>query len=68
MRVSEILMKNSQLMKSMTMIEDHMSHQIGTIMTTGPGQDHQKTAHTGKDPDMTLQIEEIGMIAYRQVR
>ena len=44
-------------------IEDHMSHQIGTVMTTGPGQDHQKTAHTGKDIDMTLQIEEIGMIA-----
>ena len=40
-----------------------MSHQIGTVMTTGPGQDHWKTAHTGKDLDMTLQIEEIGMIA-----
>ena len=50
-------------MKSMTMIENHMSHQIGTVMTTGPGQDHQKTAHTGKDLDMTLQIEGIGMIA-----
>ena len=63
MRLSEVLMKNSQLMKSMTALEDHMSHQIGTVMTTGPGQDHQKTAHTGKDLDMTLQIEEIGMIA-----
>ena len=40
-----------------------MSHQIGTVMTTGPGQDHWKTAHTGKDIDMTLQIEGIGMIA-----
>ena len=63
MRVSEILMKSSRLMKSMTTIEDHMSHQIGTVMTTGPGQDHWKTAHTGKDIDMTLQIEGIGMIA-----
>ena len=63
MRVSEILMKNSQLMKSMTMIEDHISHQIGTVMTTGPGQDNQKTAHTGQDIDLTLQIEGIGMIA-----
>ena len=30
-------------------IEDHISHQIGTVTTTGPGQDHQMTAHTGKD-------------------
>ena len=45
------------------MIEDHMSHQIEIVMTTGPGQDHRKTAHTGKDLDMTLQIEGIGMIA-----
>ena len=50
-------------MKSMMTIEDHMSHQIGKVMTTGPGQDHQKTAHIGKDLDMTLQIEGIGMIA-----
>ena len=48
-RVSEILMKSSQLMKSMMVIEDHISHQIGTVITTGPGQDHQMTAHTGKD-------------------
>ena len=45
-------MKSSQLTKSMMVIEDHMSHQIGTVMTTGPGQDHRKTAHTGKDIDM----------------
>ena len=63
MRVSGILMKNSQLMKSLTVIEDHMSHQIGTVMTTGPGQDHWETTHTGKDIDMRLQIEGIGMIA-----
>ena len=44
-------------------IEDHISHQIGTVMTTGLGQDHQNTAHTGKDIDMRLQIEGIGMIA-----
>ena len=56
------LMKNSQLMKSLTVIENHMSHQIGTVFTTGPDQDHQKTAHTGKDIDMRLQIEGIGMI------
>ena len=64
MRVSELLMKSSQLTKSMMVIEDHMSHQIGTVMTTGPGQDHWKTAHTGKDIDMRFQIEGIGMIAY----
>ena len=52
MRVSEILMKSSRLMKSMMVIADHISHQIGTVMTTGPGQDHQKTARTGKDIDM----------------
>ena len=56
-------MKSSRLTKSMTVIEDHMSHQIGTIMTTGPGQDHQKTAHTGKDIDIRFQIEGIDMIA-----
>ena len=43
-------------------IEDHISHQIGTVMTTGPGQDHQMTAHTGKDTDMRFQIEGIDMI------
>ena len=32
-------------------------------MTTGPNQDHWKTMYTEKDTDMTLQIEEIGMIA-----
>ena len=32
-------------------------------MTTGPNQDHRKTTYTEKDTDMTLQIEEIGMIA-----
>ena len=63
MRVSEILMKSSQLMKSMMVIEDHMSHQIGTVMTTGPGQVHRMAAHTGKDIDTRLQIEGIGMIA-----
>ena len=46
MRVSELLMKNSQLTKSMTMIEDHTSHWIRTVMTTGPNQDHWKTTHT----------------------
>ena len=50
-------MSSSQLMKSMTVIEDHISHQIGTIITTGPGRDHLKTAHTGKDIDMRFQIE-----------
>ena len=63
MRVSGILMKGSRLTKSMMVIEDNISHQIGTIMTTGPGQDHLKTAHIGKDIDMRLQIEGIGMIA-----
>ena len=63
MRVSEILMKNSRLTKSMMMIEDHTNYWIRTVMTTGPNQDHQKTTHTEKDTDMTLQIEEIGMIA-----
>ena len=63
MRVSEILTKSSRLMKSMMTIEDHISHQIGTVMTKGTGQDHRKTAHTEKDTDMTLQIEGIGMIA-----
>ena len=47
----------------MTVIEDHISHQIGTAITTDPGQDHLKTPHAGKDIDMRLQIEGIGMIA-----
>ena len=47
----------------MTVIEDHISHWIGTVITTGPGQGHLKTAHTGKDTCMMLQIEGIGMIA-----
>ena len=55
MRVSGILMKSSRLMKSMMVIEDHISHQIGTVTTTGPGQGHLKTAGTGKDIDMRLQ-------------
>ena len=63
MRVSGNLTSSSQLMKSMKVIEDHISHQIGTVITTGPGQDHLKTAHTGKDIDTMLQIEGIGMIA-----
>ena len=63
MRVSGNLTLSSQLMKSMMVIEDHISHQIGTVITTGPGQDHLKTAHTGKDIDTRLQIEGIGMIA-----
>ena len=56
MRVSEILMKNSRLMKSMMMIEDHTNHWIRTVMTTGPNQDHQRTTHTEKDTDITLHI------------
>ena len=55
-RVSGILMKSSRLMKSMMVIEDHISHQIGTVMTTGPGQDHLKTAHTGKEIDIPYNI------------
>ena len=63
MKVSEILTKSSRLMKSMMTIEDHINHQVGTVMTTGPNQDHQKTTHTEKDTAVTLQIEGIGMIA-----
>ena len=44
-------------------IEDHINHQIGTVTATGPGRGHLKTVHTGKDTDMMLQIEGIGMIA-----
>ena len=56
-------MKNSLLTKSMTMIEDHTNHWIRTVMTTGPNQDHRKPTRTGKDTDMILWIEEIGMTA-----
>ena len=49
-------------------IEDHISHQIGTVTTTGPGQDHLKTAHTEKDIDMRLQIEGTCMIAMQAVQ
>ena len=38
-------------------IDDHISHWIGTVITTGPVQDHLKTAHTGKDIDIRFQIE-----------
>ena len=47
----------------MTVIEDHISHRIGTVIATGPGRDHLKTACTGKDIDTRFQIEGIGMIA-----
>ena len=40
------------------MIEVHTNHQTRTVMTTGPNQDH-----TGKETDMILWIEEIGMTA-----
>ena len=56
-------MLSSQLMKSTMVIEDHINHWIGTAIATGPGQGHLKTAYTGKDTDMMLQIESIGMIA-----
>ena len=62
-RVSGNSMSSSQLMKSMTGIEDHIDHQIGTVITTGPGQGHLKTTHTGKDTATMLQIEGTGMIA-----
>ena len=39
-RVSGNLTLSSRLTKSMTVIEDHISHRIGTVITTGPGQDH----------------------------
>ena len=63
MRVSGNSMSSSQLTKSMTGIEDHINHWIGTVIATGPDQDNLKTAHTGKDTDMMLQIEGTGMIA-----
>ena len=63
MRVSGNSMSSSQLTKSVTMIEDHINHWIGTVIATGPGQSHLKTVHTGKDTDTMLQIEGIDMIA-----
>ena len=36
---------------------------IGTVIATGPGQGHLKTAHKGKDTDTMLQREGTGMIA-----
>ena len=42
-------MSSSQLTKSMTVIEDHINHWIGTVIATGPGQGHLKAVHTGKD-------------------
>ena len=47
-------------------IEDHIRHHIGTVMTTGPGQDHRMTAHIGKDTDMRFQIEGIDMIVIQE--
>ena len=41
--------------------EAHTNHQTGMVMTTGPNQDH--LIHTGKETDMILWIEEIGMTA-----
>ena len=43
------------------MAEAHTSHQTGTVMTTDPDQDHR--THTGRETDMILQAEEIGMTA-----
>ena len=63
MRVSGNSMLSSRLMKSMMVIEDHINHRIGTVIVTVLGQGHLKAAHTGKDTDMMLQIEGIGMIA-----
>ena len=62
-KVSGNLTLSSRLTKSMMVIKDHISHQIGTDITTGPGQDHLKTAHTEKDIDIRFQIEGIGMVA-----
>ena len=43
------------------MTEAHTNHRTGTVMTTGPNQDHW--IHTGKEIDMILQKEEIDMTA-----
>ena len=45
----------------MMMTEAHTNHQTRAIMTTGPNQDRR--IHTGKETDMILWIEEIGMTA-----
>ena len=45
----------------MMMTEAHTNHRTRTVMTTGPNQDRQ--IHTGKETDMILWIEEIGMTA-----
>ena len=50
---------NEEQSKSMMVIEVHISHRIGTVITTGPGQGHLKTAHTRKHIDMRFQIEGI---------
>ena len=47
-------------------IEDHISHQIGTVTTTSPGQDRRMTAHTGKDTDMRFQIVGKDMIVIQE--
>ena len=43
------------------MTEAHTNRRIGTVMTTGPDQDHR--IHTGRETDMILQTEERGMTA-----
>ena len=43
------------------MTEAHTDHWTGMVMTTGPNQDHQ--IHKGRETDMILRIEEIGMTA-----
>ena len=45
----------------MMMTEAHTNHRTRTVMTTDPNQDHR--IHTGKETDMILWIEEIGMTA-----
>ena len=45
----------------MMMTEAHTNHWTGTVMTTGPDQDNQ--IHIGRETDMILWIEEIGMTA-----
>ena len=43
------------------MTEAHTNHRTGKVMTTGPDQDHQ--TQTGRETDMILQTDEIGMTA-----
>ena len=50
----------------MMVIEDHINHQIGTVTTTSPGQNHRMTAHTGKGTDMRFQMEGIDMIVIQE--